>query len=194
MAVAGTDIALTVDSNVVHYYFLFINNNPLPLGLMVRRIKDFSNSIMSKYPIAINKFIRIEYEQCEGLETIKNWLAKRLQMGLAIEVDCKQLPKKIKNCLRGDYGFDCQSWDMRYLQACFNTIFKHLVTANSEHFDRPHRSVRGRTMPVYLKRELDLCICTIDKCCMILLDGQKDEQVDTSANKDFTDHCVHANA
>lgn len=171
MAVAGTDKTLTVDANVVQYSFLFINQHSLPQGLTVRRIKDFCHSVLNKYPLAINKFIRIEYEQLVGLEPTKNWLTKRLQKGLAIDVDCLPLPNEIKNCLRDDYGFDCRSRDARYLQTCLNTVFKHLVTENIKHFGRPHRAKGRRPMCTFLQHKLCISIYTIDECCRILLDG-----------------------
>lgn len=169
MAIAGTESTLTVDANVVHYYFLFTDGHSFPQGLRVRRIKDFCVSVLDKYPIAINEFIRTEYQQLVGLEPAKNWLAKRLQRDLAIQVDCCPVPGNVKARLRNDYGFDCQSRGAKYIEICLNTIFKHLVTENTEHFDRPHRSRRRRRMPAFLQRELSLCICTIDECCCRLL-------------------------
>lgn len=175
MAVASTDKTLTIDANVVQYYFLFINGHSLPEGLRVRRINDFCVFVLDKYPIAINKFIRTEYEQLVGLEPTKNWLAKRLQDDLAIDVDCLPLPDEVKNCLRDDYGFGCWSMDARYLQTCLNTIFKHIVTENIKHFDRPHRAKGRRPMRAYLQHKLGILICIIDECCRVLLDGQDDK-------------------
>lgn len=169
MPVTDTDKTLTVDANVVMYYFLFINGHSLPQGLRVRRIEDFCIFVLDKYPIAINRFIRVEYERLVGLEIIKHWLAKRLQKKLAIDVDCVPLSKRVENRLRDDYGFPRQSMDMRYLQTCLNTIFKHLVTENKIHFNRPHRSKRRRTMRAFLQHELSLLVCTIDECCSKLL-------------------------
>jgi len=171
MAVADTENTLTVDANVFHCYFLFTNRHSLPQGLVVQRIKDFCLRVLDKYPIAINEFIRTEYQQLVGLEHTKNWLAKRLRENLAIEVDCCPLPGNVRARLRNDYGFDCRSRDARYIETCLNTIFKHLVTENTRHFDRPHRSRRQRRMPAFLQRELALCICTIDECCSTLLEG-----------------------
>ena len=171
MAVADMENTLTVDANVFQCYFLFTNRHSLPQGLVVRRIKDFCARVLDKYPIAINKFIRTEYEQLVGLEYTKNWLAKRLRENLAIEVECCPLPGNVRARLRNDYGFDCRSRDARYIETCLNTIFKQLVTENIKHFHRPHRLGRGRTMPAYLKRQLGLCICTIDECCNMLLGG-----------------------
>lgn len=169
MPVAGTEKTITVDSNVVYYYFLFMNRCSLPQGLRVQKIEDFCNFVLDKYPIAINKFIRTEYEQLVGLETIKNWLTKRFQKDLAISVDCCPLPRSVKVVLRDDYGFDCRSRDARYIQTCFNTMFRHLITENIKHFLRRHHSRGRRTMDAYLQHSLPVFIYTIDKCCSMLL-------------------------
>jgi len=170
MAIAGTDNTLTIDANVFHYYYLFIMGHPLPNGLRVRRINDFCVFVLNKYPIAINDFIRSEYENLAGLAFTKNWLTKRLQKELAIDVDCLPLSTKISKCLQNDYGFNCRSMDSKYLQTCLNTIFKHLVTENTIHFCRQHRNRRRRSMPVYLEHTLGIHIYIIDECCKILLD------------------------
>jgi hypothetical protein len=175
MAKSGTDKTFTVDACVVHYYFLFKNGYfkngySLQQGLPVRRIRDFCNSVMDKYPIAINKFIRTEYEQLEGYGPIKIWLSKRLQNDMAIEVKRLPLPKNIKSSLGNDYGFDCQSMDATYLRTCLNTIFKHLITENTEHFMRPHHTRRGRPMHAFVQSRLCISIYTIDECCSCLLD------------------------
>jgi len=170
MAVSGTERALTVDANVVNLYFTFIKQCPLPQGLSVRRIGEFSNGVLEECPIAINRFIRNEYEQTAGYETIKNWLAKRFQKDLAVEVECLPISNSIKSKLRDDYGFDCNSRDATYLQTCANTYFKLLVTENKMHFNRPHRNRRQRSMCRYLERELSITIHTIDGCCSKLLD------------------------
>ena len=170
MTVAGTDITLTIDANVVSYYFCFINKHSIPKKLKTQRISDFCNYILDKYPIAINKHIRSEYENINNFELIKNWLAKRLQKNLAIDVDCTSLPCNVRNCIRDDYGFDCRSKDYKYLQTCLNTIFKHLVTENTIHFFRQHRNKKRCSMPVYLKHALGIHIYIIDECCKILLD------------------------
>jgi len=171
MALAGTEKTLTIDANVFHYYYLFIMGHSLPNGLRVRRINDFCVFVLNKYPIAINDFIRSEYQNLVGLAFTKNWLTKRLQKELAIEVNCLTLPKKIKNCLSKDYGFNCHSRDVKYLQTSLNTIFKHLVTENREHFCRPHRTKRRQTMRSYLRHDLDILIYIIDECCSALLDS-----------------------
>lgn len=171
MAVAGTEKTLTVDANVVQYYFHFISGLSLPQGLRVQRLKDFCVSVLKKYPIAINEFIRTEYEELVDLEFIKTWLAKRLQKNLAVYVDCVSLPSNVRACLRNDYGFDCRSRDARYLETCLNTILKHLVTENTQHFHRPHRSRRRRPMNAFLQHELCLFVSTIDRCCSLLLEG-----------------------
>jgi hypothetical protein len=175
VAVAGTDKTLTIDANVVQYYFLFIYGHLLPKGLRVRRINDFCVFVLDKYPIAINRFIRNEYEQLVGLEPIKNWLKDRFQKDLAIDVDCSTLSNEVKSCLQIDYGFDCMSKDVRYLQTCLNTIFKHLVTEDLEHFDRPHYTRRRQTMRAYLKRKLGILIYIIDECCSVLLNKLEKE-------------------
>ena len=170
MAKSGTDKTLTVDANVVKYRFLFTNGHPLPQGLPVNRIRDFCNSVMDKYPIAINDFIRTEYEQPVGLEPIKNWLKERNKNDLAVEVERLPLPQDIKSSLRNDYGFDCQSKDAIYLRTCLNTIFKHLITENTAHFMRPHHTRGRRPMRDFVQRRLCISICTIDECCSSLLD------------------------
>jgi len=169
MVVADTEKALTIDANVVNYYFRFINNCSLPKGLRVRMIKEFCVGILDKHPIAINQLIRTEYERVVGLETIKNWLGKRLQNNLAIHVDCLSLPDYVESCLKNDYGFNCRSKDAKYLETCINTILKHFVTENRAHFNLPHRSRRRRPMRIFLRRELGISVSTIDECCAILL-------------------------
>jgi hypothetical protein len=169
MPVTDTDNTITVAANVIHYYFLHKKRHSLPQGLKVRRIQEFTTSIIDKHPIAINKFIRADYERVQSFAHIKNWLAKRLQKQLAIHVNCLPLDRKVTVCLRDDYGFDCRSTDARYLQTCLNTIFKHLVTENTTHFDRPHRRPKQRSMSNYLRREISITICTIDKCCTVFL-------------------------
>jgi len=170
MAKSDTDKTLTVDANVVHYYFLFINGHSLSQGLPVHRIKDFCNSVMDKYPIAINEFIRTEYEDVVGYGPIKLWLSKRLQDDMAIEVKRLPLSQDIKSSLSNDYGFDCQSRDATYLRTCLNTIFKHLITENIAHFMRPHHTRGRRSMCVFVQRSLCISIYTIDECCSSLLD------------------------
>jgi len=170
MTVAGTDITLTIDANVVSYYFCFINKHSIPKTWKIKRINEFSIRILEKYPIAINKYIKSEYGKVVGFALIKNWLAKRFQKNLAIDVDCTSLPDNVKNCIRDDYGFDCRAKDYKYLQTCLNTIFKHLVTENTIHFCRQHRNKKRRPMRVYLKRTLGIHIYIIDECCKILLD------------------------
>ena len=168
MAVGNTEEALTIDANVVNYYFRFIDGHSLPEGLGVRRIKEFCVRIIESYPITINQWIRTEYEQVVGLERIKNWLKKRLQYELAIHVDCLSLPNYIKSRLRNDYGFDCNSRDAKYIGTCLNTILKYLVTENKADFNRPHRSRRCLPMRTFLQHELGIHVSTIDKCCAIL--------------------------
>lgn len=170
MTVAGTDTTLTIDANVVSYYFCFINKHSIPKTWKIKRIKEFSICILEKYPIAINKYIKSEYERVVGFALTKNWLAKRFQEDLAIDVDCLPLSAKISKCLQNDYGFDCRSMDSKYLQTCLNTIFKHLVTENTIHFCRQHRNKKRSSMPVYLKHTLDIHVYIIDECCKILLD------------------------
>jgi hypothetical protein len=170
MTVAGTDRTLTIDANVVSYYFRFKNMHSIQRKLKIQRISDFCNYILDKYPIAINKHIRSEYENTSGFELITLWLAKRFQKNLAISVECTSLPCNVKNCIRDDYKFNCRSTDYKYLQTCLNTIFKHLVTENTIHFCRQHRNRRRRSMPVYLERRLGIHIYIIDECCKILLD------------------------
>ncbi len=169
MTVVGTEKTLTIDANVIEYYYLFTNKKSMPQGLKVQWINDFCFSILDKYPIAINKYIRTEYENVVGLEYIKHWLAKRLQNNLAIAVECIPMPSEIKAQLSNDYGFNCNSWDARYIGTCLNTISKHLVTENTNHFHRPHRSIGKQPMPAFLKRKLKLLICSIDQCCTTLL-------------------------
>jgi hypothetical protein len=170
MTVAGTDRTITVDANVVSYYFSFKNKHIVPKNMKIQRINDFCNYIMDKFPIAINKHIRSEYININNYELMKNWLKIRFQKNLAINVDCSSLPSNVKNCIRDDYGFDCRSTDYKYLQTCLNTIFKLLVTENTIHFCRQHRNRRRRSMPVYLEHTLGIHIYIIDECCKILLD------------------------
>jgi len=172
MAVSGTNKTLTVDANVINYCFCFKNGHPLSSELNVQRIEDFYNSVIEKYPIATNKFIKTEYEQLIGTELAKSWLKERLKKDLAIEVESLRLPNDIKKQLSKDYGFDCNSRDVRYLQTCQNTIFKRFVTQNTEHFCRPFRhSSKRQTMRNFLKRKLNLLIYTIDEACEKLLNN-----------------------
>jgi len=169
MPKSGTDKTLTVDACVVQYYFLFKNGHPLPQGLPVLRIKDFCNSVMDKYLIAINDSIKTEYAEVVGLEPIKNWLKERNKNDMAVEVERLPLPQNIRSSLCNDYGF-YQPKDVKYLETCLNTIFKHLITENTKHFMRPHHARGRRPMHAFLQRRLGISIHTIDKCCSCLLD------------------------
>ena len=60
MTVAETNITLTIDANVVSYYFCFMNKHPIPKTWKIKRINEFSICILEKYPIAINKYIKSE--------------------------------------------------------------------------------------------------------------------------------------
>jgi len=162
---------LTLDANVVSYYFRFVSKRTVPSGLRVRRIADFCYGIVDRCPIAWNPFIKEEYERVVGFVPTKNWLAIRLRKGLVREIECASLPPSIKSALGDDYGFDCRSRDVRYLETCFNTALKHLVTENREHFLRSHRKRNRRTMPAFLKQKLSICVCTIDQSCDKLLSG-----------------------
>jgi len=170
MAIAGTEKALTVDADVVFHYFLFTSGKPLPNGLKVSRIRDFCTCIIDKFPIAINRFIRTQYEELLGLELVRLWIHERFKNNKAINVCRKRLERDIRFCLRGDYGFDITSMDRWYLETCFNTIFKHLITENTEHFKRPHRSKGRKTMCQFLENKLNILVYTIDECCINLLD------------------------
>lgn len=169
MVVTGTDKTLTVDANIINYYFIFIEGHSLPEGLRVRRIENFCHCIIDKYPIAINDFIETEYMQVISRKTLTRWLTIRNQDELVIEVNPASLPNNIKICLNNDYGFDCRGMDAKYLQTCLNTILKHFITENREHFFRDHRSKRRQSMPNFLKHKLNITICTIDQSCRMLL-------------------------
>lgn len=163
------DRTLTLDANVVSYYFQFSKSQTLPRNLRVRSMTDFCCHVVDEYPIAWNEFIRAEYQRVVGIVTTKNWLAIRLRSGLVTEVARTPLPDEVKNRLRDEYGFDCTSRDLTYLETCLNTLLKHLVTEDKKHFHRPHRKRNRQTMPAFLKRKLSICICTIDQCCAELL-------------------------
>jgi|SRR3990170_3319529 len=169
MAVVSTDNTLTVDANVIGYYFQFLWKNSLPAGLGSRRIGDFCTCIVEKYPIAFNEFIETEYRALVGYEQIKIWLTKRLQKDLAIKVERLSLENSIKSRLRNDYGFDCNSMDAKYIETCNNTIFKHFVTENTAHFIRPHRTGKRQPMHDFLRYRLGIQISKIDDCCNLLL-------------------------
>jgi hypothetical protein len=166
----GTEKAITVDANVVHFNCLFLIRGNLPDNFGINRIEDFSNSILEKFPIAYSEYIRVEYEQTSGLEYITRWLTERHKNGLAIKVNCIPLRRQVESCLGRDYGFNCQSKDMRYLQTCKDTFFKKFITQNPTHFLRRHRNRRGRTMDQYLENEEGIKILTIDDCCALFLD------------------------
>lgn len=170
MAIAGTEKALTVDADVVFHYFLFTSGKPLPNGLKVSRIRDFCTCIIDNLPIAINDFIKTQYEELLGLELVRLWLHERVKNNKAITVCRKPLARGIRFCLRDDYGFDITSRDRWYLETCFNTIFKHLITENTEHFKRPHQSKGRKTMCQFLENKLNILVYTIDECCINLLD------------------------
>ncbi len=173
MAVAGTNNTLTVDANVVNYYYRFKIKCSSPQDLPAKRIPDFCNFALDKFPIAINDFIRTEYQEVCKPQFIKNWLKERFKNDLAIEVECFPLPNAVTKSLQQDYGFDCQSRDARYLQTCLNTIFKCLVTENIKHFHRPHYSRGRRPMRAFLRRQLGIRISTIDQCCEEILDAKR---------------------
>ena len=166
----GTEKTLTVDANVIHLYMLYLNRSSLPSGQAVKSMGPFSNRVLEDHSIAFNECIRTEYEETVGVEFTKNLLAKRLQKDLAVHVEPCSLSRETRRCLRDDYGFDCRSRDATYIETCLNTIFKHLITENTQHFHRPHKGSRKRrSMPRYLQRELGMRICTIDECCHALL-------------------------
>lgn len=171
MVTPETDNTLTVDANVIKYHFQHIHGNFNVQGLNISRMEDFCNSILPKYSIAINDFIRQEYDQVENPERVKNWLTKRYQENLAIPVECIPLPQNVKCCLNNDYGFDCSSIDSKYIQTCMNTRLKHLITQNTQHFFRPHRNRRRKPMSHYLKNKLSILILTIDECCNVLVNN-----------------------
>ncbi|MFC1806419.1 hypothetical protein ACFL09_05505 [Planctomycetota bacterium] len=161
---------VTVDANVVSYYWILKTGNQLPEGLRAQRLRDFSARVLDEYPIAMNDFIRTEYEGVLGVAVVKNWLTHRLKAGLLCPVQYARFSGNVRRRLRDDYGFDCNSRDSRYLESCNQTAFKVLVTANTRHFHRPHRQRDRRGMPSYLERELGIRIRTIDDCCVLLLD------------------------
>ena len=57
---------------------------------------------------------------------------------------------------------------MKYIETCYSTDFKHFVTEDSGDFNRHHRSRGRRGMRKYLIRALNITICSIDECCLIL--------------------------
>ena len=165
MCIPLTEETLTVDANVIKYYFCYKNSCSLPSGLKACKMPMFCTSVLEKHSIAINNFIKTEYEEVAGYELIKNWLAKRYQANLAIDVACKSLPSSIKKKLIIDYGFDCNANDARYIQTCLNTICKSLVTENMEHFNRPHHRKKRLPMRNFIKKEISILIYSIDEYC-----------------------------
>lgn len=161
------DGIITVDANVVKYYFQYKQSGSIPPGVNVTRIEDFSNDILPTYPIAVNKYIRAELNGVIGPALAKNWIniRRRSTPPLAIEVDCKPLDNAVSLKLRDDYCFDIRSRDHRYLETCYRTVFKHLVTENRHHFFRQHRDRRRRSMRAFLLRSIGMTICSIDECC-----------------------------
>lgn len=172
MTVDGTENTITVDANVINYYFQFINGNPLASSLRIKRMKDFCDFILNLYPIAVNDFIISQYETLVNLKRLHEWLAMRVNKPkpLAKWVEFSSLTNRIKNCLQHDYGFNCWGDDAKYLRTCINTKFKHLITENKKHFNLRHRARRRRPMRDWLRRELSLFIYNIDECCSRLME------------------------
>lgn len=170
MSVEGTEETLTIDANVIHYYRTYLAKGTLPPEFGVSEMENFSTMVLEKYPIAINTHIETDYAQALKGNWIYSWLKERNKNKLTKNVQPIPLRTQVKKCLNNDYGFDCRSKDMRYLQTCKNTIFKKLITQNTVHFFLSHkRSLRRGTMDRYLKRKEYICIHTIDDCCSILL-------------------------
>ena len=159
---------LTVDADVINCYFQHKGGYLLLNRPRVQRISDFC-CILEKYPLAINSYIKSEYQEMNNPEVVKNWLAIRLQDNLAFEVNCRSLPSCVKNRLRDDYSFNIYSRDKRYLETCYRTSFKHFITENTRDFFKRHHRPRRLRMDKYLKRKLGISIYQIDPCCEVLM-------------------------
>lgn len=170
MPVENTEDTLTVDANVIAYCLTDEAGAALPAGLRAVRVTEFRTSILDTKPLAFNDFLKTEYEATVGQEAAKKWLTRRLQANLIRQVPCRRLPDNTCRRLRDDYGFDCQSRDVCYLETCHNTEFKRLITENTQHFDRPHsRNRRMRGMRAFVSRELGIAIFQVDESCVDLL-------------------------
>ena len=87
----------------------------------------------------------------QSSKLITSWLKERIKKGLDdIEVPYIRLNDTVRVCLRDDYGFNCNSNDMRYLETCNNTTFKKFITENVRHFFRYHTTRSRQSMPQYL--------------------------------------------
>ena len=165
MAVAGTEETLTVDANVISYYFTVEDGHVLQKDLKVTRMNDFSKNIIGVYKIAINRNIEMEYRNVIGDERAKLWLKECYKDDLIVDVPNSRLIVSIRVRLRDDYGFDIRSKDMIYIETCSNTILKRLITENTNDFKRKNKARRKRSMDSYIKKELKIEILTIDECC-----------------------------
>jgi hypothetical protein len=163
----GQDNILTIDANVFHCYFCELSGYVHPLFTVVKKRREF-RLLLETYPIAINDFIKVEYENLIGPELTKNWLKKRLQNNLAVSVMGIQIPQNVRKRLRHEYGFDIYSDDMKYLETCNGTHFRHLVTENTSHFFRKHKNRRRQGMDRYIERVLNIFVYRTDQCCSIL--------------------------
>lgn len=168
MPVEGTARTLTADANVLHYYLMHLAGDALPAEWGITRMGDFARDVMPDFSICMNKFIAQELTDLHGFETVKNWLKKRAQAELLIEVPAMAIRSDLRATLRDEYGFPINSRDWRYLGTCFNTELRVLVTQDSNHFQRPHKTRGRRSMKQYLKREYDVDVCCTDECCALL--------------------------
>lgn len=168
MTNAFRDKILTVDANVINCYFQHEGGHSLQHRPEIQRISDFC-CLLEKYPIAINKYIKSEYQEMYIPAFVKNWLKIRLDNNLAFEVNCRPMPTEVKNCLRNDYSFNVYSRDRRYLETSYRTSFKHFITENTSDFFKRHRTPRKLRMDRYLKGKLGISIYQIDPCCEALM-------------------------
>lgn len=165
--IAKTENTLTIDANIFNYLINYITHQAIPQELGITHMREFCD-ILDCSEIAVNDFIRTEFNSCVSSDVSKQWLKERQKKGTAIEVPLLRLPRENRHCLRDSYGFNIHDNDMKYLETCYNTIRKHLVTQNMQHFRLPGRNRRRVSMDRYLRRELDLIISTIDETHVIV--------------------------
>jgi len=165
MEAPGTDSTITVDACIINYYLSFKSTKKSPRGLSIDDIRYISKNIIEKYPIAVNPFIRGEYESLCGPEVIKNLFNIRVREELLFPVPIGTLNRGLVKRLRIDYGFDEHSRDAKYIKTCYKTIFKRLITQNRKDFDCIPFSKRGPRMGTLLNRYFEIEIFDIKRAC-----------------------------
>lgn len=167
-------MVLTVDANVINYVSQYQAQDRLPAGLATCSMEVFCTAVLDRHPIAVNDFIRTEYDEVAGYEWTKHWIKHRQANDLVMQVPARRLGGALRTCLRDEYGRG-ESWfarDGKYVGTCANTSPGKLVTENLKDFQVPHKAGRKRkSMDAYLFQELGIRVWNVDTCCSNLVDA-----------------------